>query len=335
MVWGFALNDIEEKHALVLQGIYEQMLDNLADCAKSSKFQSFHAFLKEVCNSEKLSFLTDLPKSNASYAHVDYVRKHLYVESFALVGDFEGLLNAQRTLDHLHGRNVAAHYGLYRRLVPNIVATGREIYYCASKSWLIATKEKQLKEQVLRKFGDAVKKAAQREKKCFLFDFANRHQIAISKSLDEAGFGALDFKCLLRHDKKILTKLSKAFPSAYSRHVKSVDLDWLANYFPDEKSAREALDADVKHWKIAMLRGRLFLEFQPNYGLFYEIRNRPGLKEITENGPEDLYPESCKGITYLPFGKIATLAGGVYKAAAVCAATNWLEEFSSKWKPTK
>jgi hypothetical protein len=337
-IWGFFLNKINKQHELILDQTYADLLDCLAACVVASDFTRFHNYLKELNYSSDFTFVSELAEKNSEYAHIDYLRKHFFIESFALLGDFAGLLNAQRTLAKKGSRHIAAHYGLYRRLVPDIVATGLEIYYCVGKSWLISTKRKEIKAMVLDKFSAAVVERSKRDRCSFFEEFASRHEAAIRTSLQDTGFGSLHLQCLLEKDKQLLLKMAESVPSAYENYIKKNDWHWIVSKFSSEKNAIDVLETNVIQLKDAMLpHGRLFLNFMPNYSLFYEVWQQPKMLKRAKDGPTDLYPKCCKDIAYLPFGTIGYWppAGGIYMVALIHAATQWLEEFSKPWKGGK
>ncbi len=95
---GFFLTKINKQHELILDQTYADLLDCLAACVVASDFTRFHNYLKELNYSSDFTFVSELAEKNSEYAHIDYLRKHFFIESFALLGDFAGLLNAQRTL---------------------------------------------------------------------------------------------------------------------------------------------------------------------------------------------------------------------------------------------
>ena len=200
-IWGFFLDKISDKHRCFLDQTFADLIDILTRCSINSDFRPFHDFLQQINCANQLSFLSELADNNSDYAHIDYLRRTFLVESFALLGDFAGMLNAQRTLINRGSRIVAEHYGLYRRVVPNIVATGQEIYYCVvSKLWLIRTKRKDLKQAVLEKFSKVVLEQAFNDDHSFFEDFASRHEKATRSSLEECGFASLYLRSLLKQD---------------------------------------------------------------------------------------------------------------------------------------
>ncbi len=335
-IWGFFLKKIDKKHERVLEQAYGEILDCLADCAVASDFTRFHNYLKELNESSDLSFVSELAESNSDYAQIDYLRKNFFAESFALVDDFAGLLDAERALGKKGSRHIADHYGLYRRLVPNIVATGQEIYYCVNKSWLFSTKKEETKNLVLEKFSVAVAERAESDGCSFIEEFASRHEVAIRASLKAAGFAELHLKSLLEEDKQLLLKMATSVPSTYESHIKKNDWRWIVSKFPSEQDAVAVLEASVKSLKDNLPHGRLFLPFLPNYSLFYALRDRPKIRKLAKDQITDLFPKCCKGTAYLPFGMIGRQtglpAGNIYMVALTHAATGWLEEFSKPWK---
>jgi hypothetical protein len=270
-IWGFFLKKIDKKHERVLEQTYAEILDCLADCAVASDFTRFQNYLKELNESSDLSFVSELAENNSDYAQIDYLRKNFFIESFALVGDFVSLLDAERALGKKGSRHIADHYGLYRRLVPDIVATGQEIYYCVNKSWLFGTKKEEIKNLVLEKFSTEVAERAKSDGRSFIEEFASRHEAAIRASLKDAGFGTLHLKSLLEEDKQLLLKMAAAVPSAYESYIKKNDWRWIASKFPSEQDAVVVLEASIKSLKDNLPHGRLFLPFLPNYSLFYAL----------------------------------------------------------------
>lgn len=336
-IWGFFLENIARKHWGVLDQTYSDILSSLAECVVASDFRPFHSLLGEINSASHLSFISELADDNSDYAHIDYLRKHFFVESFALIGDFIGLLNAQRTLINKGSQHIAAHYGLYRRLLPDLIATGREVYYCClSRSWLIRTKRKGLKELVLEQFSAAAEEGSRGNGRSFFEEFASRHERAIRTSLEESGFASLHLQYLLKRDKDLLLQIAESVPSAFKRHVQQEDWNWLASIFPSEQEVTATLEAAIRQMELRLPLGQLFLEFLPNYSLFYEVWQQPNMRKRTKSGPTGLYPECCKSVVYLPFGMAGIEnwppAGGIYMVALIHAATRWLEEFSAPWK---
>lgn len=336
-IWEFFLKKIDKKHERVLEQTYAEILDCLADCAVVSDFERLHKYLININESPDFSFISELAENNSDYAHIDYLRKAFLIESFALVGNFKGLLNMKRTLAKKEGRHIAEHYGLYRQLVPDIIATGREIYYCVSKSWLISTKRAETKEMVLQKFSETAMERSKADGCSFFEEFASKHQKAVRASLQAGGFESFHDQCLLREDKQLLLKMAESAPSVYESFIKENDWPWIVSKFSCEQEATQVLKASVKSFKLSLATGRLFLPFQPNYSLFYKAWQQQEIQRRSNDGPKGLYPECCKGITYLPFGMIGGWppAGGIYMAALMHEATNWLEELSRPWKGGK
>jgi hypothetical protein len=291
--------------------------------------------IHQICHSFR-----NWPKITAT-THIDYLRKHFFIESFALVGDFPGLLNAERTLSKRSSRQIADHYGLYRRLVPEIVSTGREVYYCVDKSWLFSTKRKEIKALVLEKFSAAAAERSKSEGFGFIDEFASKHEAAIRASLQNTGFGSLHLEDLNKIDNQLLLKLAESVPSAYESYIKKNDWHWLVSKFPSERDAIVVLGKNINDLKFILSRGGGFSRFLPNYSLFYAVQNRPKLRKRAKSGPTGLFPECCKDIMYLPFGmlffRVQTMpsGAGIYKRALIHAATKWLEEFSKPWKGGK
>jgi hypothetical protein len=333
-IWGFFLKKIDKKHERVLEQTYAEILDCLADCAVMSEFTRLHEYLLNINESPDFSFISELAENNSDYAHVDYLRKDFLIESFALVGNFKGLLGMRRTLAKKGNCHIAEHYGLYRQLVPDIIATGREIYYCVRKSWLISTKRAETKRIVLQKFSEVAAERSKAEGGSFFEEFALKHQKAVSLSFQASGFESFYDQCLLRQDKQQLLQMAESIPSLYESHIKENDWPWIVGKFSCEEEAAQVLKASVKRFKISLASGRLFLPFQPNYSLFYQAWQQQKIQRRSNDEPKELYPECCKGISYLPFGTIGGWppAGGIYMAALMHEATKWLEELSRPWK---
>jgi hypothetical protein len=334
IVWGLGFKKISPKHQICLNKAYENLVNYLGDSVLSSNFQVFHDSLKELNTSSTFDFIAELSTTNKDYSHINYLRKKYLKESFALLNDFDGFLNAQRTLFEKGSINVTEGYGLYRRLIPEIITNGQEIYYCAFKSWLIGTKRKKLKEMVLAKFSDVVAERAKKEKRGYFEHFASRYERAIKYAFQESGYGTLHFQCLIGGEKSFLDKLSKPIALNYESYVRKNDMLWLTNHFPNSKEATNILKADVKNLQITLRCGRLFLNFLPCYGLFHSLWQRPIFRRKAKGSLTNFYPDCCKNVTYLPFGKVGYWppAGGVYMVGLMHSATRWLEEFSKPYQ---
>jgi len=303
-----------------------------------------HLLLREMCNSPRFAFVDELATSNGDYRHIDRLRKSYFMDSFAFIGDYARMLQAERTLFIDGNHRVAASYGFYRRVVPEIVATGKEVYYCANKSWVIGTKRKEVKQTVLKKFEVAVLNQSERDGFSFFEPFYERYLNAIWHSLKSTGLESLWFQCsserrrnfdvegAAERESALGREVARKISPAYEQYVRENDWSWIRPCYDSDEEASAMLESDVQQKRQPF---GTFCSYEPLSQLLSETMRLRKMRKYLGYDTTDFYPICCKDVAFLPFGThfhISSRVGGIYMDALSKAAGKWLNEVAEPWE---